>query len=109
VASVADRIAVMYAGRIVETAPADELCSAPRHPYTQALLQSVPDLAMDRSRRLAEIAGQPPSSGWNGIGCAFEPRCPRREEVCRNVTPATTGAGADREVACHVASRDVAS
>jgi oligopeptide/dipeptide ABC transporter ATP-binding protein len=109
VASIADRIAVMYAGRIVETAPAGELCSNPRHPYTKALLQAVPDLAMDRSRRLAEIAGLPPPSGWHAAGCAFEPRCPRREEMCRNVAPVMTGAGVDREVACHVASRELAS
>jgi oligopeptide/dipeptide ABC transporter ATP-binding protein len=108
VASIADRIAVMYAGRIVEMAPAAQLCTDPRHPYTQALLQSVPDLEMDRSKRLQEIAGQPPSSGWDGTGCAFEPRCPRREELCRRSVPAATTVGAGREVACHVASREIA-
>ena len=103
------RIASQFGHTIVETAPAEKLCSDPLHPYTQALLRSVPDLAMDRSRRLAEIAGQPPSSAWDRTGCAFEPRCPRREEICRRVAPVTTAAGADREIACHVASRELAS
>jgi oligopeptide/dipeptide ABC transporter ATP-binding protein len=107
VASIADRIAVMYAGRIVETAPAATLCAEPSHPYTRALLRSVPDLRMDRSLRLQEIAGQPPASGWAGAGCAFEPRCPLREEQCRTVRPAATSVGAGREVACHVASREI--
>ena len=107
VASIADHIAVMYAGRIVETAPASTLCAEPRHPYTRALLRSVPDLGMDRSLRLQEIAGQPPSSEWDGAGCAFEPRCPLREDQCRVVRPAMTSFGAGREVACHVASREI--
>ena len=107
VASIADHIAVMYAGRIVETAPASMLCAEPRHPYTRALLRSVPDLSMDRSLRLQEIAGQPPSSGWDGAGCAFEPRCPLRQDQCRVVRPAATSFGAGREVACHVASREI--
>jgi oligopeptide/dipeptide ABC transporter ATP-binding protein len=107
VASIADRIAVMYAGRIVETAPADQLCAEPRHPYTQALLRSVPDLEMDRSQRLEEIAGQPPLSGRDVAGCSFEPRCPQHEGICRSLEPATTSAGPDREVACHVASRRI--
>ena len=107
VASIADHIAVMYAGRIVETAPASMLWADPRHPYTRALLRSVPDLNMDRSLRLQEIAGQPPSSEWDGAGCAFEPRCPLREDQCRVVRPAMTSFGAGREVACHVASREI--
>jgi len=107
VASIADRIAVMYAGRIVETAPAATLCADPRHPYTRALLRSVPDLRRDRSLRLQEIEGQPPASGWDGAGCAFEPRCPLREDQCRTVRPATTSCGVGREVACHVAAREL--
>jgi oligopeptide/dipeptide ABC transporter ATP-binding protein len=109
VAAIADRIAVMYAGHVVESAPADRLCTEPRHPYTQALLRSVPDIGMDRSLRLEEIAGQALSStSPDRGGCPFEPRCPRREEICRSLQPPVTVAGIGHEVACHVAARGLA-
>ncbi len=88
VARYADRVAVMYAGRIVETAPARELYARPRHPYTRGLLDSVPRLDSDRRRRLVPIEGQPPDLGHLPAGCAFAPRCSRVMERCLVERPA---------------------
>ena len=105
--SVADRIAVMYAGRVVESGPTEALLADPHHPYTRALIDSVPDLRRARSLRLREISGQPPTPGAQPAGCAFEPRCPLREPLCRTVTPPSIGFGERRELACHVATREI--
>ncbi|MGH2859583.1 MAG: ABC transporter ATP-binding protein, partial [Solirubrobacteraceae bacterium] len=82
IAQVADRVAVMYAGRLVEQAPAARLFAAPRHPYTRALLGSVPRVDRPRADRLLAIDGQPPSMAIDDAGCAFAPRCPSAAEVC---------------------------
>jgi len=87
VARMCDRVAVMYAGRIVETAETRELFGEPRHPYTRALLRSVPELAIDRSGRLPAIDGQPPSIFGRPPGCAFADRCPEVMAVCRERAP----------------------
>ncbi len=100
VAGIADRVAVMYAGRIVEMAPARELFAAPAHPYTAALLASVPRLDTLLTARLAGIEGQPPSPGAEPEGCAFAPRCPAVLEVCRRRRPSLESC-AGRSVACH--------
>jgi len=100
VAGVADRVAVMYAGRVVESAPARELFAAPAHPYTAALLASVPRLDTPFSARLAGIEGQPPRAGEAGAGCAFAVRCPAASAQCRTEDPRLRAAGA-RSVACH--------
>jgi len=76
VAEVAQEIAVMYAGRIVESAPAGQIFSQPEHPYTWGLLQSIPTLEGSRSERLVPIAGAPPSLIDRPSGCHFHPRCP---------------------------------
>ncbi|MGK5500409.1 ABC transporter ATP-binding protein [Streptomyces sp. URMC 125] len=86
VADVADKIAVMYAGRIVETAPVHELYKRPAHPYTRGLLDSIPRLDR-KGRELYAIKGLPPSLTNIPSGCAFNPRCPRAQEVCRTDTP----------------------
>ena len=87
VARYADRVVVMYGGRIVETAPARELYKAPRHPYTVGLLTSVPRLDGDTSRRLVPIDGQPPDLAHLPPGCAFEPRCRSATARCRSERP----------------------
>jgi oligopeptide/dipeptide ABC transporter ATP-binding protein len=81
VADVADKIAVMYAGRIVETAPIRELYAHPAHPYTQGLLQSIPRLDQ-KGRELFAIKGLPPNLLNIPPGCAFNPRCPMAQEIC---------------------------
>jgi oligopeptide transport system ATP-binding protein len=86
VADVADRIAVMYAGRIVETAPVHEIYRAPAHPYTRGLLDSIPRLDQ-KGHELYAIKGLPPSLLRIPPGCAFNPRCPRAEEVCGTKVP----------------------
>ncbi|WP_069815744.1 ABC transporter ATP-binding protein [Streptomyces sp. TP-A0874] len=86
VADVADKIAVMYAGRIVETAPVGELYRRPAHPYTRGLLDSIPRLDR-RLRRLEAIRGLPPDLRAVPLGCEFNPRCPRVRSRCRTDRP----------------------
>lgn len=99
VSVMADRVGVMYLGRIVELAPADELFVRPRHPYTRLLLDTVPDLEMRRRER-APVAGEVPSPIDPPPGCAFHPRCPFAERRCRTERPELLPAGPAR-VACH--------
>ncbi|WP_043265948.1 ABC transporter ATP-binding protein [Streptomyces sp. CT34] len=100
VADVADTIAVMYAGRIVETAPVHQLYKAPAHPYTRGLLESVPRLG-HKGRELYAIKGLPPSLTAIPPGCAFHPRCPLARDICRTDPPPLYEAGPDRASACH--------
>jgi oligopeptide/dipeptide ABC transporter ATP-binding protein len=94
VARYADRVNVMYAGRIIERATAAELYANPRHPYTLGLLRSVPRLDEPRRARLAPIEGQPPDLTRLPRGCAFAPRCAYRVERCVEPPPlAPVGAG----------------
>ena len=99
VAELCDRAAVMYAGKIVEEAPVDELFGAPRHPYTRALLGSLPRLGR-RERRLQSIDGAPPSLIGLPAGCHFAPRCPLAQPVCREVTPTLFAAASNHTVRC---------
>ena len=104
VAEIADRVAVMYAGRIVEQGDVRDLFAAPLHPYTQALLHSIPSSGADthaRSRRLPAIAGQVPAAASLPPGCAFSPRCPRATAVCRAVFPPLEAAHPGHDVHCH--------
>ncbi|GAA1995698.1 oligopeptide/dipeptide ABC transporter ATP-binding protein [Microbacterium ulmi] len=99
---VSDDVAVMYHGRIVEYGPASEVLSEPRHPYTAALIDSVPTIA---TPRISFIPGTPPGAGDVLPGCPFEPRCAigNGREECRTARPPLVGAAADDEhrVACH--------
>jgi peptide/nickel transport system ATP-binding protein/oligopeptide transport system ATP-binding protein len=87
VADIADRVAVMYAGRLVETGTLDELFYDPRHPYTWGLLGSITRVDRPRPERLPAIAGQPPSLADRPEGCHFRPRCPHAFAKCTE-TPA---------------------
>jgi oligopeptide/dipeptide ABC transporter ATP-binding protein len=87
VADIADRIIVMYAGRVVEQGSLDELFYDPQHPYTWGLLGSIPRLDRDRSERLPAIPGQPPSLVSPPEGCHFRPRCPHAFEQCTETPP----------------------
>lgn len=90
VAGLADRVAVMYSGRIVETATTDELFFAPQHPYTAALLAAVPRLHGDAQARLVGIPGDPPQPSACPPGCAFAPRCERAVQRCGEARPELT-------------------
>jgi oligopeptide transport system ATP-binding protein len=100
IAALADRILVMYAGRIVENAAAAELLRRPRHPYTAELLKCVPSVSGPRSARMPTLAGQPPLPGEALQACAFAPRCARAADRCRVERPALAGAPMS-QVACH--------
>ncbi|MGE0717299.1 MAG: ABC transporter ATP-binding protein [Alphaproteobacteria bacterium] len=104
VARMADRITVMYAGRICETADARTIFRAPQHPYTRALLESMPRVdhsyAGDAERRLPVIAGRPPNLIDPPTGCRFHPRCPEAGEECRRIMPEATPFGPGHTVAC---------
>ena len=100
VASLADRVAVMYAGTIVETANTGRLFDAPAHPYTQGLLASMPALDHMGTRRLQAIPGQPPDMTTPTTGCAFAPRCPHVFDRCRRETPPLLPVGGGTSAAC---------
>ena len=98
VAGLADRAAVMYAGRLVEIGPVADIFTEPAHPYTRALLASLPRL--ERNCRLAPVPGQPPSLFDLPPGCAFHPRCPAAEIRCRLAPPPLMSFAPGRAVAC---------
>jgi oligopeptide transport system ATP-binding protein len=100
VAGMAARVDVMYAGRIVEEAPKRTLFATPAHPYTQALLASVPRAGAVRGRRLAAIEGQPPSLINVPPGCPFAPRCPKRQSRCWVERPLLETVGPNQKAAC---------
>ncbi|MEV0849332.1 ABC transporter ATP-binding protein [Streptomyces sp. NPDC049954] len=100
VADVADKIAVMYAGRIVEHAPVHEIYKAPAHPYTEGLLKSIPRLDQ-KGQDLYAIQGLPPNLMHIPPGCSFHPRCPRAREVCRHDEPPLYEVSPTRRSACH--------
>jgi oligopeptide transport system ATP-binding protein len=100
VADVADKIAVMYAGRIVETSPVHDIYRAPAHPYTKGLLDSIPRVDQ-KGQELYAIKGLPPNLLHIPPGCAFNPRCPLAQEVCRTDVPPLYRVSATRASACH--------
>jgi oligopeptide/dipeptide ABC transporter ATP-binding protein len=99
VAKMCDQVAVMYAGRLVEAGPVKQIYNSPAHPYTRALLESIPRLG-DSRQRLTAIEGQPPDPSAPPPGCAFHPRCPHANERCRVERPAVLSHGTAL-VACH--------
>jgi oligopeptide transport system ATP-binding protein len=102
VAGLAERVVVMYAGRVVEEAPVDQLFSRSGHPYTRGLLMSVPR-GTDEGRALAAIPGSPPDPAAIPQGCAFHPRCPIAEDRCRTTVPELRWLGDGHRAACHFA------
>jgi peptide/nickel transport system ATP-binding protein len=99
-ANVADRVAIMYAGRLVEEAPTEVIFNAPRHPYTQHLIGSLPMIG-DRSSKAA-LGGSPPNLANPPEGCRFHPRCPRAIDVCRTKVPEMVDLGGAHRAACHL-------
>ena len=99
---VTHRIAVMYLGRIVELLPSEALGDACRHPYTQALLQSIFDVYCDPQKPIRLLRGEPPSPMEIGRGCPFAPRCDRRMPRCEQEPPRLEAIGPEHSVACHL-------
>jgi oligopeptide/dipeptide ABC transporter ATP-binding protein len=103
VAANADRVAVMYAGKIVEMGSTAQIFDAPSHPYTQALLRCLPDVEL-RHQQLVEIGGQPPDLTRLPPGCPFAPRCSKRQPVCGETYPPTVAIDHGHTAGCWVAT-----
>ena len=101
VAHVCDHVAVMYLGRLVETAPTRELFNAPRHPYTKALLSAIPSLDPDDAGKAQKLEGEIPSPTNPPPGCKFQTRCPFAIDICRVDEPKLEHSSSGHEVACH--------
>jgi peptide/nickel transport system ATP-binding protein len=94
-------IGILYAGKLVETAPAGEIFARPRHPYTQALLRSFPDVHA-RADHIPGIGGSPPDLRKLPAGCSFQPRCTQALARCSEVRPNLLPIGPDHAAACHL-------
>jgi oligopeptide/dipeptide ABC transporter ATP-binding protein len=108
VAKMCDQLAVMYAGRVVESGPIRQIFDTPAHPYTEALLNSIPRMG-DNHQRLTAIDGQPPDMIRLPPGCAFAPRCPSAFSRCREAPPPEVANGAGRTVRCWLRVSESAS
>jgi oligopeptide/dipeptide ABC transporter ATP-binding protein len=100
IAHMADDVAVMYLGRIVESAPVRDIFHNPSHPYTQGLMNSIPSLAAKKEKRLVPIKGMVPGILEAGPGCVFEPRCPRTRGICKREIPPLTEVSPGHYAAC---------
>ena len=103
VARYADRVCVMYGGKIIETASANDLYARPMHPYTRGLMASIPRLDEPAGRRLVPIKGQPPNLAQLPPGCSFSPRCGEVVDRCRRDVPELMKADDKHQHACWVA------
>jgi oligopeptide/dipeptide ABC transporter ATP-binding protein len=97
---IADRVAVMYLGRIVEQAPTEQIFEDPQHPYTKALLSAVPSMDLDNRQQRIIVPGETPSPSELPIGCSFQDRCPLVTDICRTQYPSLEAVGARRQVEC---------
>jgi len=97
---VSDRVAVMYLGRIVEEGPAEAVLSKPRHPYTQALISAIPEIDPAKRKSHVLLPGDPPNPENIPTGCAFHPRCPKAQDICRRDLPPLRVSGASH-TRCH--------
>ena len=105
---IADRIAVLYSGRIVEAGPAESLFADSRHPYTQSLIEAVPQPGAGKRLQWKTLGGDPPSAIDPPGGCAFHPRCPKVQEICRKERPDLAiqpDSGPGHASACHFAEQ----
>jgi len=101
VAHICDHVAVMYIGRLVETAPTQELFRAPRHPYTKALMSAIPSLDPDQRGNAQKLEGEIPSPTNPPSGCKFHTRCPHTIDICKQKEPTLDHLGVEHDVACH--------
>ena len=100
IAGRADRVTVMYAGKVVETTTTQRLFANPRHPYTEALFGALPEKAVDGSRRLYSIPGMPPDLTEPPPACRFAPRCRYAQDACRESEPPLDGSSSDHLYRC---------
>ncbi len=103
IAGIADRVMVMYGGQVVEHAPVHELFNNPKHPYTKALLTTIPKVSGERSKRLTIIEGQPPILNDAPTSCPFRDRCPVAMPICATQNPARFDVGESHDAACFLA------
>ncbi len=99
---ISQRVAIMYLGKIVETASRDDIYANPRHPYTRALLSAIPSVNPEAHAERIKLPGEMPSPVEPPTGCAFHPRCPYAKDICRRVEPALETGRGGHAVACHV-------
>jgi oligopeptide transport system ATP-binding protein len=104
IAGLCDRVMVMYAGRVVEAAPVNQLFHNPQHPYTAGLLRSMPRLDEVMQERLTTVPGQPPNMQRLPSGCAFRTRCTYRMDICATELPPLRPIAPERSKACHLQS-----
>ena len=101
VAHICDHVAVMYLGRLVESAPTRELFTAPKHPYTKALFSAIPSLNPDDQGTAQRLEGEIPSPTNQPSGCKFHTRCPHAIDICKKEEPSLQQTDPPHEVACH--------
>ena len=101
VAHICDHVAVMYLGRLVESAPTRELFKAPKHPYTKALFSAIPSLNPDDQGTAQRLEGEIPSPTNQPSGCKFHTRCPHTIDICKKEEPSLQQTDPQHEVACH--------
>lgn len=106
---IADRVAVMYLGRVVELANTDRIFETPRHPYTQALLSAAPTMDLDHRRERIILEGETPNPSELPRGCSFQDRCPLVHDLCRAEHPTPTLIGPGHEVECFAVEREVSA